>query len=48
MSSFLQVKNEEIAADVWKKLILIHTKKGGMYVVLKGPVPRTGKRPGLN
>jgi len=31
MSSFLQVKNKKTATDVWKKLILIHTEKGGMY-----------------
>ena len=31
MSSFLQVKNEKTATDVWKKLILIHAEKGGMY-----------------
>jgi gag-polypeptide of LTR copia-type len=30
-SSFLQVRNEKTAADVWRKLILIHAEKGGMY-----------------
>ena len=30
-STFLQIKNEATAVDIWKKVITIHTDKGMMY-----------------